>query len=250
MSSPTQHTTPVIAIVEDELKLAQLLTLNLQHVGYQCTVYSDGAQAISHLPTILPDLVILDLGLPLVDGIEVCKHFRQYSSAPVLMTTARIDEIDRLLGLQVGADDYLCKPYSVMELVARVQAALRRTTTYNQRLLHSTVASHPPMRESDLTLQLLPNQLKVHYENRELDLTKIEFNILHTLYMQPNRIYSRNQLMDKVYNEDKLLNDRTIDSHIRKLRNKLQEVWPNYNFIQSVYGVGYRFELTKQPSVK
>jgi two-component system response regulator BaeR len=174
-----------------------------------------------------PDLILLDLMLPGLDGLDVCKKVREFSSVPIIMITARIEEIDRLLGLELGADDYICKPFSPREVVARVKAVLRRVGT----------TSHG---QSNLVLD--ENRYKATLSGRDLDLTAVEFNLLRFLAAHPGHIYSRSQLMDHIYPDQRTVEDRTIDSHIKKLRKKVAAIDPDQDLIHSVYGIGYKFE--------
>lgn len=216
-----------IMIVEDEVKLAEVLRDYLQQAGFQTVVLHRGDEALAWLTQHAPRLVLLDLMLPGMDGMTLCREFRKISNAPVIMTTARIEEIDRLLGLEVGADDYICKPYSPREVVARVKAVLRR---YDN--------AAPPV--SGLTLDEDGYRIcvgKVHAE-----LSAVEFNLFKTLFDRPGRIFSRDQLMAHMYADHRVVSGRTIDSHIKKIRQKLQEIGVADDVIHSVYGVGYKYE--------
>ncbi len=175
-----------------------------------------------------PDLILLDLMLPGRDGLEICREIRTFSSVPIIMVTARIEEIDRLLGLELGADDYICKPFSPREVVARVKAVLRRSEKNSA---------------SQLTgLQLDEACYRATLDSVELDLTAVEFKLLQFLAVNPGRIYNRQQLMDRIYPDERIVSDRTIDSHIKKLRRKISDVSALKELIHSVYGVGYKFE--------
>jgi two-component system response regulator BaeR len=186
-------------------------------------------------------LILLDLMLPGTDGLSLCRQLRsgppEIAGTPIIMTTARVEEIDRLLGLELGADDYLCKPYSPRELVARVKAVLRRSLAPRQGLedegSRGSVAG---------PLELVPDKLRVRAEGREVTLTAVEFALLETLTRSPGRIYSRERLMDAIYPDQRIVSDRTIDSHVKKLRRRLDELLPGRELVHSVYGVGYRFE--------
>jgi two-component system response regulator BaeR len=226
-----------IAVVEDEPKLAKTLVMYLEAAGYQCCVITDGAKAYEEILAYAPHIVLLDLNLPNVDGVEVCRLLRENSHIPVIMTTARVDEIDRLKGLNVGADDYVCKPYSVKEVVARVQALLRRTTLYNSDLniTKNTNSAH--------VVQIHIKTLSMHYAGQHMTLTKIECLLMQMLITHEQSIFSRVQIMDAIYSDYRIVNDRTIDSHIKKLRAKLAQVWPTIDFIHSAYGMGYYFKL-------
>lgn len=216
-----------VLIVEDEPKLAQLVIQYLEREGYAWNHIADGGEVLSWLNSHSTDLVLLDLNLPGKDGLSICRELRAQSQVPIIMTTARVDELDRLLGLELGADDYLCKPYSPRELVARVKAVLRRVqlavdTSQNEKLI---------LDESRLT---------VSFKGQNQVLTSVEFALLKRLAEQPGRIYSRDHLMDTIYPDHRVVNDRTIDSHIKKLRRKLELLDPQTEWIESVYGAGYR----------
>ncbi len=218
-----------ILVVEDEPKLAELLKDYLLQSGYEPTLVSDGAHAIEKFNAVQPHLVLLDLMLPNKDGMTICKEIRQTSNTPIIMTTARIDEIDRLLGLELGADDYVCKPYSPREVMARVKAVLRR------------LQGDAPKTSSILTFNT--DKMQTLVKGTNVDLTAVEFHLLHLMAQEPSRIFSRQQLMDKIYDDHRVVSDRTIDSHIKKLRKKLLAVDNSLDLIQSVYGVGYKVEL-------
>lgn len=218
-----------ILIVEDEPRLSQLMADYLQHAHFQ-TEQTDSAQtAITLAKKETFQAVLLDLMLPDGDGMEVCKTIRQHSQVPILMVTARVDEVDRLLGLELGADDYICKPFSPREVVARVKAVLRRT--------------NPQPDNNAPTLALDDERYEAVMGKQRVALTAIEFALLATLARHPGRIWSRDQLMDEIYQDHRVVSDRTIDSHIRKLRRKLSDGDDqSHDWIGSVYGVGYRLE--------
>jgi two-component system response regulator BaeR len=217
-----------ILIVEDEEKLASLLADYLGAAGFLTHRLSDGYNVVDWLRTHAPTLILLDLMLPGRDGLDICREIRGYSQVPIIMTTARVEEIDRLLGLELGADDYVCKPYSPREVVARVKAVLRRIA----------VQAGP---QSGL-LHLDEPSLRVSANGRETELTAVEFALLKTLYAAPGRIFSRDRLMDRIYQDHRIVSDRTIDSHVKKLRRKLDALAPGRELVHSVYGAGYRYE--------
>lgn len=225
-----------ILIVEDEPKIADLLQKYLHNASFQTAWLDNGASVGAWVREHQPALVLLDLMLPGKDGLEVCKEIRQFSAVPIIMLTARAEEIDRLLGLELGADDYICKPFSPREVVARVKAVLRRWQNTSQTI------THPATPLTD-TLQLERDRLTVRAGQRETSLTLVEFELLETLHKHPGRIFGRDQLMSKVYNDNRIVSDRTIDSHIKKLRKKIDEILPNQEVIHSVYSVGYKFEI-------
>ncbi|MDD5275841.1 MAG: response regulator [Methylovulum sp.] len=218
-----------ILIVEDELKLARLQADYLQNAGFDTDCLNDGLDVLPWLKSHPTDLVLLDVMLPGCDGLEICRNLRRFSTVPIIMVTARIEEIDRLLGLELGADDYICKPFSPREMVARVKAVLRRQQA-------QTPAN--PIR----TLALDPHSFRVLAEGHEVELTTVEFQLLQALHQQPGRIFSRSKLMDLIYQDQRIVSDRTIDSHIKKLRKKLADLLPDQELIHSVYGAGYRYD--------
>lgn len=218
-----------ILIVEDEPQLANLLRDYLEKSEFRTRIIHNGLQAAAAIRDFAPDLVILDLMLPGKDGIGICKEVREFSKVPIIMATARVEEIDRLLGLEIGADDYICKPYSPREVVARVKAVLRRSANDDV--------------DSPAGLVLDESRFLAEWKGKNLDLTAVEFKLLKILAHDPGRIYSRSQLMDRIYDDHRIVSDRTIDSHIKKLRKKITAVVEDEELIHSVYGVGYKFEL-------
>ena len=220
-----------LLIVEDEPILVKLMTDCLQQAGYQVFTLENGLEVVDWIKEQSPDLILLDLNLPGKHGMEICKEVRSFSTVPIVMVTSCAEEIDRLLGLELGADDYICKPFSPRELAARVKAILRRTTG---QLSPST---------QDLTLNV--SSYRAEIRGKVLDLTALEFQLLNVLASSPGRIYSRDQLMDKIYPDHRIVDDRTIDTHVKKLRQKIAAVAPDRELILSVYGVGYKFEDTE-----
>jgi two-component system response regulator BaeR len=217
-----------ILIVEDEVKLASLLKDYLVQSGFEVDILHDGSQVEEWLGTHKTSLVLLDLMLPGKSGVDICKDIRKTSQLPVIMTTAKADEIDRLLGLELGADDYICKPFSPREVVARAKAVLRRTEGTDKPV--------------DKGLVLDVDTYKATIHGRDLNLTAVEFQLLKVLSDQPGRIFSRSVLVDKIYSDGRVVSDRTIDSHIKKLRKKISAVLPDVELIHSLYAVGYKFE--------
>lgn len=222
-------TQDTILIVEDEVKLAGLLADYLKAAGYETHHLAEGTPVVDWVRAHAPALIVLDLMLPGRDGLDICRDVRTFSSVPIIMTTARVEEIDRLLGLELGADDYVCKPYSPREVVARVKAVLRRTG-----------AAAPADDAGWLAID--EGSLRVRAHGREIELTAVELALLATLHSAPGRIFSRDRLMDRIYSDHRIVSDRTIDSHVKKLRRKLAELAPDAELIHSVYGVGYRYE--------
>ena len=226
-----------VLIVEDEPKIAELLGKYLDNAGYHTHWIGNGNQASNWLKDNAAELVLLDLMLPGKDGLEICKELRQHSpQTPIIMLTARVEEIDRLLGLELGADDYICKPFSPREVVARIKAVLRRSNQHNGQSATADTTANPA------EIRLDRERLCVTFAGQEITLTLVEFELLDTLYSQPGRIFSRQQLMDRVYPDNRIVSDRTIDSHIKKLRKKITELTPERDLIHSVYSVGYKFE--------
>jgi len=218
-----------ILIVEDELKLARLQADYLNNAGFNTSCLNSGLEVLPWLTANHTDLILLDLMLPGRDGLDISNELRSFSQIPIIMITARIEETDRLLGLELGADDYICKPFSPREMVARVKAVLRRQQP------QTTVA---PV----ISLKLDPHSFRVRASGKEVELTAVEFYLLQALYQQPNRIFSRSKLMDLIYQDRRIVSDRTIDSHIKKLRKKLSDLFPSQELIHSVYGAGYRYD--------
>jgi len=222
-----------ILIVEDETRLAALLADYLKAAGYRTHSLATGTGAVDWIRDHEPALVLLDLMLPGTDGLEICRQVRGFSPVPIIMTTARVEEIDRLLGLELGADDYVCKPYSPREVVARVRAVLRRTR--GEREPAAMTQAGP--------LALDDDRLRVRAEGGEIQLTAVEYALLKALVGTPGKIFSRARLMERIYDDHRVVSDRTIDSHVKKLRRRLAEILPpGRELIHSVYGVGYRYE--------
>lgn len=221
-----------ILIVEDEDKIADVLRDYLRQQGHSTHRLARGDEVVPWLRANQVDLVLLDVMLPGRNGLEVCRELRGFSEAAIIMVTARVEEIDRLLGLELGADDYICKPFSPREVVARVGAVLRRTR-------RAAAGGSQPKRDG---LVLDESAWRATLDGVPLDLTAVEFKLLSVLARQPGRIYSRDQLMDAMYRDERVVADRTVDSHVKKLRRKLAEAVPGDEFIHSVYGVGYCYE--------
>ena len=223
-----------IIIVEDEDKIAQILVDYLAREGFKTKVLNEGNNAVETIRDSNPVFVILDLMLPGKDGLTICREVRQFSNVPILMLTARVDEIDRLLGLEMGADDYVCKPFLPREVVARVRTILRR------------VQQHPVVTTEDKIeyrgIVLSPERFQCKIGEKELDLTPVEFRMLQALMSKPGRVYSRDTLMKVSYLDNRIVSDRTIDSHIKNLRKKLSDAVDEDEIIHSIYGVGYKIE--------
>lgn len=221
-------TIPRALVVEDDPGIASLLLDYLRSEGFEAQSLADGQVALSELRHTLPNILLLDLNLPGLDGVSLCRAIREFSDVPILMVTARVDELDRLLGLNCGADDYVCKPFSPREVMARVNALLRRS----QRRVESILA---PWVIDDAAMRIV-------WRGQVLSLTPLEFRMLRQLASQPGRVFSRVQLLDSVHGELRDVSDRAIDTHIKNIRRKLLAICANDDCIVSVYGVGYRFE--------
>ncbi|MEM6485225.1 MAG: response regulator [Pseudomonadota bacterium] len=222
-----------VMIVEDEEKLAALERDYLMQAGFEVTIRHEGTGTAAAILNELPDLVVLDLMLPGEDGLTICRKIRAECDLPIIMVTARIDEIDRLLGLELGADDYLCKPFSPRELVLRVRALLRRST-----LVEPSAAT---LKHRQIVLDR--ERYTCIAQGSLLELTPVEFRMLEAMMIRPGRVLSRSQLMDVAYQDHRVVSDRTIDSHMRNLRQKLGDCGEARETpdspIRSVYGVGY-----------
>jgi two-component system response regulator ResD len=235
-----------ILIIEDEAGIIHLLNLYLKDAGYVVVVASDGADGLALHARERPDLVILDIMLPSLDGFEVCRRIRGWSKTPILMLTARNAEDDRINGLEMGADDYLVKPFSPRELVSRVRAILRRTGYQESGEGHSSTVVSAEKRSvlhfPDLVIDLPARRVEVN--GREVALTPTEFDLLALMAQSPDRVFTREMLMNKVWGYDYLGDGHTIDVHISSLRKKV-EVEPGQRYIKTVWRVGYRFEVKK-----
>jgi DNA-binding response OmpR family regulator len=221
---------PRILIVDDEPQIVDLLGSYLRRDGFTVEQAADGEAALAAFGRLRPDLVILDLMLPKVDGREVCRHIRESSQTPIIMLTARDEETDKLLGLELGADDYITKPFSPREVVARVRAVLRRGTREATDLV----------RAGDLTIDLLAHEVSL--QGRRVDLTPTEFRLLEILAGHPNQVFTRMQLIDRVQGHAFDGYERTVDAHVKNLRGKVEPDPRNPRYIMTVYGVGYKFQ--------
>ena len=215
-----------ILIVEDEAKLAALEADYLKAEGFEPHCIADGLAVVPWVRANAPDLILLDLMLPGRDGLEICRELRSFSDVPIVMVTARVEEIDRLVGLDLGADDYVCKPFSARELVARVKAILRR-----------------PRNKAATGLILREEEHRAELDGRAIDLTPVEFRLLAALATAPGRVFPRDKLLERLYADHRVVTDRTVDTHVKNLRRKLEEVRPGEDLVRSIYGVGYKLEL-------
>lgn len=220
---------PRILIVEDEPAIADNIIYALQTEGFEPLWLRTGAEALETLSQATPALVVLDIGLPDMSGFEVCRSLRRHSDVPVIFLTARDSEIDKVVGLEIGADDYMVKPFSPRELTARVRARLRR---------------HNPVAADDSASALVLNETEqwVSLAGKSLDLTRYEYRLLAVLLKQPRRVFSREQLLDQVWSDPAAAFDRTVDTHIKTLRQKIRERMPGYNPIRTHRGEGYSCE--------
>ena len=223
-----------ILIVEDEPKIARLVADYLSKSGYASDHIDHGNAVMAWLEENQPMLILLDLMLPGTDGLTLCRQIRErFPAIPVIMLTARVEEVDRLLGLELGADDYICKPFSPREVVARVKAVLRRS--------YGATGTDESTSEGD-RLTLDEDGWRAMAGGEDLNLTAVEFQLLKVMMYSPGRIFSRDQLMDHMYRDHRIVSERTVDSHVKKLRRKIADVWPDRDIIRSVYGVGYKYQ--------
>ncbi|MFL5779507.1 MAG: response regulator [Chloroflexota bacterium] len=225
-----------ILVVDDERKIADLARDYLEHAGFAVRIAADGEAALAAIRRDRPDLVVLDLGLPGVDGLDVTRSIRRESSLPVIMLTARDDELDKIIGLELGADDYLTKPFSPRELVARVRAVLRRLDRPGGT---GDGGAGETIRAGDLSLDAA--RMRTDLAGRSIELTPTEFTLLATLARQPGRIFTRSQLLDAVHGVAFESYERAIDTHIKNIRRKLEPDPRRPTNILTVYGVGYRY---------
>jgi two-component system response regulator ChvI len=232
--------TATIALVDDDRNILTSVSIALQAEGFTTRVYSDGETALKALVDNPPDLAVLDVKMPRMDGMELLRRLRERSELPVIFLTSKDEELDEALGLAMGADDYIAKPFSQRLLIARIRAILRRA-----ELRAAPAGSIPAGDEAPEIvrgrLAMDPARHRVSWDGRDVTLTVTEFMILEALAQRPGVVKSRNQLMDVAYQDDIYVDDRTIDSHIKRLRRKFRAVDPEFRGIETLYGVGYRF---------
>ena len=231
----------VIALVDDDRNILTSVSIALQQEGFVARVYSDPGMALKAISDNAPDLGVFDIKMPGMDGMELLRRVREFSSIPVIFLTSKDDELDEALGLAMGADDYISKPFSQRLLIARIRALLRR----QQLARGEAEASHdepetPPLERGRLVMD--PARHKVRWGGKDVSLTVTEFLILEALSQRPGVVKSRNQLLDVAYNDDVYVDDRTIDSHIKRIRRKFRAADPEFDAIDTLYGVGYRFD--------
>ena len=220
-----------VLIVEDERKLAEVLIAYLQKEQFKVTHFESGSDVVDWVKNNQPNIILLDLMLPDVNGKDLCKQIRQFSMVPIIMITAMIDEIDRLIGLELGADDYVCKPFSPKEVVARVKAVLRRSEgDFNQGEIYDA-------------FEVNDETYSIKLDGDRLDLTPVEFRLLKMFIQSPGRVFNRDQILNNIFEDGRIVLDRTVDTHVKNLRHKLKSASPEHDFVRSVYGIGYSFEI-------
>jgi two-component system, OmpR family, response regulator BaeR len=226
-----------ILIVEDDSKIAEILSDYLEKADFNVSIIKRGDTVISFVKFNPPDVILLDLMLPGKDGMTICREIRAFSNVPILIITAKVEEIDRLLGLELGADDYICKPFSPREVVARVKAVLRRIPGEQ---VETELTAGP------ITINQEKHSVTIGHEN--LHLTPIEFELLKLMVSRPHNLFTRDDFVSHIHGYD-LENTRVIDSHIRNIRKKISQIMPDGNLIQTVYGMGYSLSLPKNPNL-
>jgi len=231
----------VIALVDDDRNILTSVSIALQAEGFITRVYSDGAAALKAFADNPPDLGVFDIKMPQMDGMELLRRLRETSSLPVIFLTSKDDELDEALGLAMGADDYIAKPFSQRLLIARIRALLRRQDLAKGEATASLSDPEPALIERK-RLTMDPARHKVVWDGKDVVLTVTEFMILEALAQRPGVVKSRNQLLDVAYQDDVYVDDRTIDSHIKRMRRKFRGVDPAFDAIETLYGVGYRFD--------
>lgn len=232
--------TATIALVDDDRNILTSVSIALQAEGFVTRVYSDGETALKALLENPPDLAVLDIKMPKLDGLELLRRLREKLTTPVIFLTSKDDELDEALGLAMGADDYIAKPFSQRLLIARIRAILRRTEALAAPADAETTEEPQPVIERG-RLAMDPARHKVTWDGGNVTLTVTEFLILETLAQRPGIVKTRNQLMDAAYQDDIYVDDRTIDSHIKRVRRKFRQVDPEFDAIETLYGAGYRF---------
>ncbi|MEK7246613.1 MAG: response regulator transcription factor [Pseudomonadota bacterium] len=228
--------THTVALVDDDRNILASVSMALEAEGFRVRTYTDGAEALAVFERQPPDLAILDIKMPRLDGMELLKRLRQKSSLPVIFLTSKDDEIDEMMGLRMGADDYITKPFSQRLLIERIRAILRR------REALGTSPSAGILKRGDLELD--PTRHSCHWKGHEMDLTVTEFLLLQALARRPGHVKNRDQLIDEAYGQNVFVDDRTIDSHIKRIRRKFREHDPGFAEVETLYGVGYRYRAS------
>ncbi len=231
----------VIALVDDDRNILTSVSIALQQEGFVTRVYADPTVALKAVSENPPDLAVLDIKMPQMDGMELLRRIREFSALPVIFLTSKDDELDEALGLAMGADDYIAKPFSQRLLLARIRAILRRQELARGVANGGTDEPEPPLLERG-RLVMDPARHKVLWDGKDVSLTVTEFLILEALAQRPGVVKNRNQLLDVAYSDDVYVDDRTIDSHIKRIRRKFRTVDPEFDAIETLYGVGYRFD--------
>ena len=231
----------VIALVDDDRNILTSVSIALQAEGFVTRVYSDPGQALRSISENPPNLAVLDIKMPQMDGMELLRRIRETSALPVIFLTSKDDELDEALGLAMGADDYIAKPFSQRLLIARIRAILRRQELAKGEAESNRSESEPPLLEQG-RLVMDPARHKVLWDGKDVSLTVTEFLILEALAQRPGVVKNRNQLLDVAYQDDIYVDDRTIDSHIKRIRRKFRAVDSSFDAIETLYGVGYKFD--------
>jgi len=236
--APPTHS-PTIALVDDDRNILTSLKVHLESEGYTTRLYTDGETALPALLADPPDLAIFDIKMPRMDGLELLRRLREKSALPVIFLTSKDDEIDEALGLAMGADDYIAKPFSPRLVIARIRAILRRVELIAQPRSDDANDAPEPVRRGKLAIDSARHE--VSWDGKPVSLTVTEFLVLEALAQRAGVIKSRNQLIDAAYSDDIYVDDRTIDSHIKRLRRKFRDVDPGFDGIETLYGAGYKF---------
>jgi two-component system response regulator ChvI len=231
----------VIALVDDDRNILTSVSIALQSEGFVTRVYSDATVALKAFADNAPALGVFDIKMPTMDGMELLRRLREFSAMPVIFLTSKDDELDEALGLAMGADDYIAKPFSQRLLIARIRAILRRQDLARGQAVADEQEAEPQLMERG-RLVMDPARHKVRWVGKDVTLTVTEFLILEALAQRPGVVKSRNQLLDIAYHEDVYVDDRTIDSHIKRIRRKFRATDPSFDSIETLYGVGYRFD--------
>lgn len=229
-----------ILVVDDDINICELLRLYIEKEGYDVVIANDGGKAVTKFKTEKPDLILLDIMIPVLDGWQVCREIRKTSQCPIIMLTAKGEVFDKVLGLELGADDYVIKPFETKEIVARIKAVLRRTGASSGSMVQTADSSKKEVRFDKLVINLTNYELKVNGE--QIDTPPKEMELIYHLASNPNRVFTRDQLLDEVWGFDYYGDSRTVDVHVKRLREKLEGVSDQWA-LKTVWGVGYKFEV-------